>query len=792
MIPDHIISALTVHPDVAAATALMTTYVKPVIDQANPFLLVGLDPILDRRFRPWETQSLKNSPSEGWLSLIAEPQTVLISDVLARKYNLSIGDRIALEHPRNRAEFKVVGVLKVGGMALAEGGYLAITDIASFQEYTGLHGVVDRIDLVLNPATARLSLETVQHRLAATLPEDIRMALPSETRETGQAMMRAYHLNLSILSFASLFVGMFLVYSLVALNAASRRHELAALRSIGASPRLLFLLFMCEGIFLGLIGWIAAFPLGSFLVQYLLKGISRTVSTLFVRVHVDTLQLDGWEILLSFGVTVFISLLAALQPAREAMRVAPREALATARQPVSHPMVARRLAGLAVIMILLTWPISKLPPVGDIPIAGYMAILILFAGFALFSPYGLQKTGQFVSPILRRFGGVSAYLAGRYMRDSGTRTAVSVGALITAVALFAALVIMISSFRTTVELWVNQTVSGDLFVTTKLGSINRFRYPLSPAVIEGLKELSASVDLVPSRRFVLTHGNNFKYELDAMDLDVFLRHGRFVWVAGDPDQIQPRLISGEGVIVSEVFASRTGLKVGDNYRAQILNSRVLLPILGVVRDYRTNGGVVFYHLPAFQERFFDPGWSGVRLYFNSKSVESKNDLTQLRADIINRCGRYIDMVNGADLRRAVLRIFDETFAVTTVLLLIALIIAALGITTTLAVQILERTRQLNTLFAIGADYGQIRAMIFWEATLLVLAGETAGLLCGFILSYMLVYVINVQSFGWSFIYQINWGALGMSLPLIIATALLAALPAVKLVFFESPAMLLRE
>jgi len=481
-----------------------------------------------------------------------------------------------------------------------------------------------------------------------------------------------------------------------------------------------------------------------------------------------------------------------LQPAREAMRVAPREALATARQPVSHPMVARRLAVLAVIMILLTWPISKLPPVGDIPIAGYMAILILFAGFALFSPYGLQKTGQFVSPILRRFGGVSAYLAGRYMRDSGTRTAVSVGALITAVALFAALVIMISSFRTTVELWVNQTVSGDLFVTTKLGSINRFRYPLSPAVIEGLKELSASVDLVPSRRFVLTHGNNIKYELDAMDLDVFLRHGRFVWVAGDPDQIQPRLISGEGVIVSEVFASRTGLKVGDNYRAQILNSRVLLPILGVVRDYRTNGGVVFYHLPAFQERFFDPGWSGVRLYFNSKSVESKNDLTQLRADIINRCGRYIDMVNGADLRRAVLRIFDETFAVTTVLLLIALIIAALGITTTLAVQILERTRQLNTLFAIGADYGQIRAMIFWEATLLVLAGETAGLLCGFILSYMLVYVINVQSFGWSFIYQINWGALGMSLPLIIATALLAALPAVKLVFFESPAMLLRE
>jgi putative ABC transport system permease protein len=474
------------------------------------------------------------------------------------------------------------------------------------------------------------------------------------------------------------------------------------------------------------------------------------------------------------------------------MQVSPREALATARKPGTSTMTAKKLAVIAVIMILLSWPISKLPAVGNIPIAGYVAILILFSGFALLSPYGLQKTGQFLSPFLSRFGGVSAYLAGRYMRDSGTRTAVSVGALITAVALFVSLVIMISSFRRTVELWVNQTVSGDLFVTTKLGATNRFRDPLSPDVVAGLKEISASVDLVPSRRFVLNHGNNFDYELDAMDLEVFLKHGQFVWVAGDSDQVQTRLISGEGVIVSEVFANRTGLSVGDNYSAQILRHQILLPILGVVRDYRTNGGVVFYHLPAFQERYFDPGWSGVRLFFNQRSRLQNNDLSQLRADIIQKCGSHIDMVDGPDLRNAVLRIFDETFAVTTVLLLIALLIAALGITTTLAVQILERTHQLNTIFAIGADRKQIRTLIFWEATLLVLAGETAGLICGFILSYVLVYVINVQSFGWSFVYKINWVALGLSMPLIIAAALLAALPAVKLVFIESPATLLRE
>ena len=150
------------------------------------------------------------------------------------------------------------------------------------------------------------------------------------------------------------------------------------------------------------------------------------------------------------------------------------------------------------------------------------------------------------------------------------------------------------------------------------------------------------------------------------------------------------------------------------------------------------------------------------------------------------------MYSGKGLRSAVLRIFDETFAVTTVLLLIALVIAALGIATTLTVMVLERSRQLNTLFAVGASFRQLRAMIFWEAGLMVVIGELAGVVCGFILSYLLVYVINRQSFGWTFLYNVDWGALALSIPLIIITALGAALPAVKMVFRRPPATLLRE
>jgi putative ABC transport system permease protein len=395
------------------------------------------------------------------------------------------------------------------------------------------------------------------------------------------------------------------------------------------------------------------------------------------------------------------------------------------------------------------------------------------------------------APLLRRTAGMPAYLAGRYIRDSGSRTAISVGALSTAVALFVALVIMVHSFRGTVQFWVEQTISGDLFVSGKMAGINRHQDPLDTTIIAGLKALQAPVDIVQNRRIRLKH-IRFVYELDVLNMQNFLRHGKFIWLRGDPVAGQASLRRGAGVVVSEVFYHHTGLGVGDSYRAQVGSARIDLPIIGIIRDYRTNGGVVFYDHAAFAQRYFDPGWSGARLFFKKTPVDAERAMADLRTEVLKRCGHHLDMVAGKSLRQNVLRIFDETFAVTTVLLLIALVIAVLGISTTLAVQVLERSRQLNTMFAVGASFGQIRSMVFWEAGMLVLAGESAGLLCGFMLSYILIYVINIQSFGWSFIYAVNWKSLALSLPLIIGMAIPATLPAIHLIISRPPATLLRD
>jgi putative ABC transport system permease protein len=786
-VPEQLVAKLIAHPLIESVSPLLTIYIRPGRPHSDPFLLIGFDPILDHSFRNWQIAGNAKKATDSWLDLLKDPYTLIIGKPLALKYKWRQGDFIYLENARQTARFRITGTLASQGLALAEGGRVALTDIATFQEFTGDYGRVDRIDLRFKPGVADRDLAAIRQ----ILPEGVVLSSPLAAKESGQALIRAYQLNLSILSFASLFVGMFLVYSLVALNAASRRHELAVLRSTGGSAYLLLFLFLAEGALFGIAGWIAAIPVSSFLVKYLLHGVSQTISTLFVRIQMDTITLSLWELALSFGVTVFISVLAALQPAREAMQVSPKEALEISQRGTRVKKSPRNLVLAGMICIILVLPLSRLPGLLGVPLPGYFAFMLLFVGFSLLVPSFLVYMGNTLSPLLRRFAGVTAYLAARYVRDSGTRTAVSVGALITAVALFASLVIMIHSFRRTVEIWTYQTISGDLFLTPKLNEINQFRQPLSPPVAAWFQTLDSEIEIVPNRRYFLRY-DNFPYEFEALDLDVFLKYADFFWMKGEPDKIRSHLGRGEGVIISEVFSNRTGLTVGDTFKARIETSLVELPVLGVVRDYRTQGGVVFYSLRHFKARYHDPRWSGLRVYFRDRNQDLGRAVADLRKKIVERWGGDLDMISGEDLRASILRVFDETFAVTTVLLLIALVIAALGIATTLTVLVLERSRQLNTLFAIGADFGQIRSMIFWEAAFIVVAGELAGIVCGFILSYLLVYVINRQSFGWTFLYGVDWGALGMSLPLIILTALAAALPAIKMVFRQPPATLLRE
>lgn len=791
-VPEGIVTDLMRYPAVQTASPFLSTYVHPAGKAAEAFLLIGIDPILDRPLRAWRTGAA-DSPERSlpWLKLMTEPNTILLGEAVLQSPGPGSGDGIELAGPRGVKRLTVIGTLTSEGLGMVEGGRVAIADIATFQEFTGLAGFVDRIDLLFKPGATDKDVDAVR----ANLPRGAVLERPSESAESGEGMIRAYQLNLSVLSFVSLFVGMFLVYSLISLHATARRHEVAILRSIGSSSRMVFLLFFSEGLFFGIAGWLIAIPLSSFMVRHLLGGISSTISNLFVRVQVHDLTLDPWEVVLSFALTVLVALTAALQPACSVMAVPPRDALA-ARDAVAPQRTSPGRTGLlGLFLAAVSWPVSQYQGVSDVPVAGYLGTFLLFCGFSLTSPFILRLIGSHLPPVLRRLGGEPAFLAGRFIRDSGTRIAISVGALITAIALFVSLAIMIHSFRNTVQLWVDQSIRGDLYLRSAMADINRYRNHLPGEVTDRLRLLPGDADVLPYRRIYLRLGT-VPYQFEALDLRIFFRHANLLLLDARLDEIAPALLDGKGVVVSEVFASRTGLNSGKRFRANIEGYDFDLPVLGVFRDYRTQGGgVIYYPFEHFADRTGDPSWSGASVYLQGSETAREEKAAQLRTRLLSDFPpeRYaLQMTLGSELRRAILRIFDETFAVTSVLLLIALIVAALGMTTTLTVLVLERTRQIHTITATGAGHGQIRAMIFWEALLMTLVGEVVGVGCGFALSHILIFVINRQSFGWTFLYGVDWFALAMSLPLILAASLLSAIPAAQLVFRQSPALVLRE
>ena len=603
-------------------------------------------------------------------------------------------------------------------------------------------------------------------------------------------MIRAYQFSLTFLSVISLFVGMFLVYSLTTLNAAVRRRELAMLRSIGASSRLIFSFFIAEGALLGLCGWLLALPIASILVKYLLTGVSSTISLLFVRVQVEHLILSCWELVLSFLVTIVVAVLAAFQPAWQAMKVAPREALDIESNEGLEAHPARKWAVIGLVFLALVYPVSRLPSPQAVSVPGYLAALLLFIGFALTAPRALRLLGGLLSRPILRLGGQPAFLAARYIKQGGPQSAISVSALITAVALFTALVIMIHSFRSTVVLWVEQSIGGDLYIRPKLAELNRFSDPLTPRVQEAIQNLKTPMVLVPIRRLDLRI-NGHSHVFEAMDYAAYARRNRFIWINGDKQEIEAGLIAGKGVVVSEVFSNSTGLRPGDRYRVRIGAQVFDEPILGEFRDYRTQGGAVYYSLARYQKQFNDSAWNAVQINFMDQGPAFAETLSQVEAELVKCCGDRIEMIEGNNLRHTVLRIFDQTFAITTVLLLIALIVAALGMATALTVRVVQRSRELNTLRAVGGSLPQLRNMLFWEAGLTVIMGQAAGLICGFLLSNLLIYVVNPQSFGWTFLYSVDWKGLLLAMPLISATALAATLPAVRLALSASPALLFR-
>jgi putative ABC transport system permease protein len=407
------------------------------------------------------------------------------------------------------------------------------------------------------------------------------------------------------------------------------------------------------------------------------------------------------------------------------------------QQRVAHP---RLLAILAVACFIAGALVSQLPPFRGIAVAGYIAVLFVVAGFSLLAPVIVRATSALFSPLFERAFGMVGRLAAVSLPASLRRTSVASAALSLATGMMIAVALMVGSFRETVKIWVDQTVSSDLWLRPAKGLSRAALFP--PEVADELARVPfvAAVDRARNREMVY---RDSIIAIGSGDFAVAAEYGDLPMLS--PKSARSALMAGierNGVVVSESFALRFGMTVGE----VVDLGRHRFPITGIYRDYSNDRGVVFMDRALYVRTFNDRAINTLVVYLKDGTTIEQARLT-LERDFGPRHNAFV--VTNAEIRNEVMRIFDQTFMITYALLGVAIVVAVLGIINTMAALILERSRELALLRVGGLSSRELRTMIVLESSLLGIASTAAGLVMGYALSWILIYVINKQSFGWT-------------------------------------------
>ncbi|MCC6192370.1 MAG: ABC transporter permease [Anaerolineales bacterium] len=731
----------------------------PDLDQ-QPLRLLGVDPLAEGPFRSYLSDT--GGQILGLNRLLVEPGTVLVGAGLAGHYGLETGDSIRLRLADRFDTVTIAGLLQPGeaGNRRALDGLL-LADIATAQELMGLAGTntLSRIDLILTAQEAQ--------RLAGQLPASLRLARASEQAETAAQLTEAFQLNLTALSLLALVVGMFLIYNTVMFSVVQRRRVLGTLRSLGVTGERLFQMIQAETAIVTGLGAVLGLGLGWLLGQGAVRLVTQTINDLYYVVTVRDAPLTLLSAIKGIGVGLGAGAIAALGPALEAANVEP----VTLMRRSSLEDRARRwlpwlgggglILGLAGTALLLVIQRSL--------VASFAGLFLIVIGIALTVPLATISLMRLAGPVLFRLTGVLGRLAARTVVKAISRTSVAIAALMVAVSVTIGVSVMIASFRSTVVNWLDLTLVADVYISAPTPGGTRPEATLDPS-IAAKAETVAGVAEVEAIRGVVVDSEFGPVPLTATDTQRRRSAALYRFASGDAEAIWRAMTEG-AIIVSEPFAYRHNLPVdGATVTLRTATGERVFPVAAVYYDYSSDQGAILMAREVYQRYWRDNHLSGLAVY-----TRPETDPSQV-ADALRTVlsGSALQVQVNRALREQALAVFDRTFAITSALRLLAVVVAFIGVLSALMALQIERARELATLQALGLTSGQL-----WRLTLMEtgLMGATAGLLAlptGFVLAVVQIYVINLRSFGWTIQMTVDPWVFVQAMAVSVTAAILAA------------------
>ncbi|HET9170769.1 MAG TPA: FtsX-like permease family protein [Actinospica sp.] len=679
---------------------------------------------------------------------------VAVDAATARNQGFHVGDKVTILFQGPPRTFTVTGIIGFGQADNLAGATIAAFDLPTAQQLMDRVGKYDEIDVVAKPG---ISAAALRDRIQAQIGPGYQVLTGQQLAQDDVKTVGAFtgFINYALLAFAAvaLFVGSFIIVNTYGIILAQRTRELALLRCIGASRAQLLRSVLGESLIVAVLASAAGFGLGV-LFAVALEAVFRAVG---MSMPTTGLQIEPRTVVISFLVGVLVTVGAALVPALKATRVAPveglREGTATER---AHASAWRAIIGSVLVAagvgLLLT---GLFTAVGSRLADISAGTVFVFLGAGVLSPLIARPLARVLGWPFAHWAGEPGRLAGDNARRNPRRTAATAAALMIGLGLVGFVTIFASSVKVSVNGVLDRSVTADYVLTGAGTSSPGF----SPQVVAGLHHRPEIATATGVRAGVFKL-DGATQQLFGIDPATFTRVVRTDMVSG-----QLGALTTGGVAVRQDVAASHGWKLGQSIAMDFPVGGVRTERIEAVYADNHLDGPYLLPLAEYQQRY--PDQFDVLALVKAKPTVSAAD-SRAAVEQVTRDFPSVQVRDQAEYRQQQADQVNQLLTLFYALLVLAIVIAFLGIVNTLALSVLERVREIGLLRALGMTRRQLRAMIRWEAVIIALLGAVLGLVIGIFFGWTLVRALHGQ------------GVTDFSLPLstLLAFVGLAALAAV--------------
>ncbi len=672
------------------------------------------------------------------------------------------GDRLQL-----RAGMQTVSLRIAGGLVRPRAGQrIAVMDIGAAQWRFHRIGQLSRIDLKLSAGVDRAAFKSA---LARELQPQYLVTETEDQEERTDNMSRAYRVNLNVLALVALFTGAFLIFSTQALSVIRRRSQLALLRVIGMTRGQILRQILLEGATLGVIGSLLGVAGGYALAAAALRLFGGDLGGGYFPGVQPMVQFSIPAAALFFTLGTVAALLGCASPAWEAARARPAQAIKSGSEDVALSKLASPWPALA--CLTAGTMLTQLPPLFGLPLFGYLAIaLLLIGGIALMPRFSAWVFSALSNATGKSAPKVISTLTLARLANAPNQASIALSGVLSSFSLLVAMAIMVASFRVSVDHWLSQVLSADLYLRSAVSG-NTGALPLADQRAIAASPGLARVDFLRSLQLVLDPARP-PVTLIARPIDMtdpaknLPLVGESIPASALPNGLMP-------IWVSEAMVDLYQYQVGARVSLTIAGQKREFIVAGLWRDYARQSGAIQIRLSDYRALSGDLEANDAALWLRP-GVSAEQAIAGLRKLPF---GAALEFAQPGEIRAISLKIFDRSFAVTYLLEMVAIVIGLFGVAATFSGQTLARAKEFGMLRHIGVTRRQILALLAIEGGLLSLLGVAAGFLLGGAISLILVFVVNPQSFHWTMQWHMPWGVLLGVAALLSGSAALTALVA---------------